>query len=112
VAEPARHVTALAAGGLAYVSLFCMCLGFLAWYQGLATGGVARVGRLQLAQPALTLCWSVLLLGERVSWLTGLTGLAAAAVIAATAAGRNARVDTASVEAAPVAVSSARSGRC
>jgi drug/metabolite transporter (DMT)-like permease len=107
VAEPTRHVTALAVGGLAYVSLFSMCLGFFAWYQGLATGGVARVGRLQLAQPALTLCWSALLLGERVSWLTG---LAAAGVIAATAVGRNARVDTVSPEAAPAAVSSARPG--
>ena len=99
VAEPTGHVTALAVAGLAYVSLFSMFLGFFAWYQGLARGGVARVGRLQLAQPALTLCWSALLLGERVSWLTG---LAAAAVIAATAVGRNARVDAAP---APVPVS-------
>ena len=91
VTEPVGRVTASAVAGLAYVSLISMCLGFFAWYQGLARGGVARVGRLQLAQPALTLCWSALLLGERVSWLTG---LAAAAVIAATAVGRNARVDT------------------
>jgi anti-sigma-K factor RskA len=67
-----------------------MCLGFFAWYQGLARGGLARIGRLQLAQPALTLGWSALLLGEQVSWLTA---VAAAAVIAVTAAGRNARVD-------------------
>jgi drug/metabolite transporter (DMT)-like permease len=69
-----------------------MCLGFFAWYAAMARGGVARVGRLQLAQPALTLAWSVLLLGERVSLLTG---AAAAAVIVATAVGRNARVDPA-----------------
>src|SRR5450755_1888864 len=69
IAEPARHVTAGAALGLAYVSFVSMCLGFFAWYAGLARGGVARVGRLQLAQPALTLCWSAWLLGERVSWL-------------------------------------------
>jgi drug/metabolite transporter (DMT)-like permease len=92
VADPPRHVTAGAIAGLAYVSLVSMCLGFFAWYSGLARGGVARVGRLQLAQPALTLLWSVLLLGERVSLLTG---AAAAAVIAATAVGRNARVDPA-----------------
>jgi drug/metabolite transporter (DMT)-like permease len=104
VAEPTRPVTASAVAGLAYVSVFSMCLGFFAWYQGLARGGVARVGRLQLAQPALSQCWSALLLGERVSWLTG---LAAAAVIAATAVGRNARVDP--VSPAPVPVS-ARSG--
>ena len=98
VANPPRHVTAGAVAGLAYVSLVSMCLGFFAWYSGMARGGVARVGRLQLAQPALTVCWSVVLLGERVSLLTG---VAAAAVIAATAVGRNARVDPA-VSAAPV----------
>jgi drug/metabolite transporter (DMT)-like permease len=87
VTEPVGHVTASAIAGLAYVCFVSMCLGFFAWYQGLARGGVARVGRLQLAQPALTLCWSALLLGERVSWLTG---IAAAAVIAVTAVGRNA----------------------
>jgi len=90
--EPTGPVSAGSVAGLAYVSIFSMCLGFFAWYQGLATGGVARVGRLQLAQPALTLLWSALLLGEHVGWLTG---LAAAAVIAVTAVGRNARVDAA-----------------
>jgi drug/metabolite transporter (DMT)-like permease len=87
--EPLRPVTPSAVAGLAYVSVISMCVGFLAWYQGLARGGVARVGRVQLAQPALTLIWSALLLGEHVSWLTA---AAAAAVIAVTAVGRNARV--------------------
>jgi drug/metabolite transporter (DMT)-like permease len=90
VASPPRHVTAMALTGLAYVSLVSMCLGFFAWYQALARGGVARSGRLQLAQPALTLAWSALLLGESVGVLTG---VAAAAVIVATAVGRNARID-------------------
>jgi len=92
VTEPVGHVTPGAVAGLAWVSVVSMLLGFFAWYQGLAQGGVARVGRLQLAQPALTLAWAALLLGERVSWLTG---AAAAAVIAVTAVGRNARVDRA-----------------
>ncbi len=52
---------------------------------GLCYGGVARIGRLQLAQPALTLGWSALLLSEPVGWLSA---AAAAAVIAATAVGR------------------------
>jgi drug/metabolite transporter (DMT)-like permease len=86
-AGPPRHVTAGAVVGLAYVSVVSMCLGFFAWYSGLARGGVARVGRLQLAQPALTLGWSALLLGEHVSLLTGAAG---AAVIAVTAVGRHA----------------------
>jgi drug/metabolite transporter (DMT)-like permease len=74
----------------AYLGAVPMCLGFFAWYQALARGGVARIGRLQLVQPALTLGWSALLLGEHVSLLTG---AAAVAVIVVTAAGRNARVD-------------------
>lgn len=51
--------------GFAYVSVFSMFLGFFAWYRGLARGGVARIGQLQLAQPVLTLLWSALILGER-----------------------------------------------
>ncbi len=99
IADPPRHVTAGAVAGLAWVSLVSMCLGFFAWYAALARGGVARVGRLQLAQPALTLGWSALLLGEQVS---PLSAAAAAAVIAATAVGRNARVDAAPASAGPL----------
>jgi drug/metabolite transporter (DMT)-like permease len=50
-------------GYLAAVSAF---LGFFAWYAGLAAGGIARVGQIQLVQPVLTLLWSGLLLGETV----------------------------------------------
>lgn len=53
-----------------YVSVVSQYLGFFAWYRGLAEGGVARVGQLQLAQPILTLLWSALLLGEHLSWPT------------------------------------------
>jgi drug/metabolite transporter (DMT)-like permease len=65
--------------GFLYVSLVSQFLGFFAWYRGLAQGGVARVGQLQLAQPVLTLAWSALLLGEQI---TPLTGAAALAVLA------------------------------
>jgi drug/metabolite transporter (DMT)-like permease len=92
VTDPPRDITASATAGLAYVGVISMVIGFFAWYHALATGGVARVGRLQIAQPALTLGWSALLLGEHVSLLSA---VAAAAVIAATAVGRNARVDAA-----------------
>jgi len=87
---PPRPLTVGALLGLGYLGTFSMCIGFFAWYQAMALGGVARIGLLQLAQPALTLGWSVLLLGEHVGWLTALCALA---VIAATAVGRNARVD-------------------
>ncbi len=53
--------------GFAYVSLVSMFLAFFAWYAGLARGGVAKIGQVQLAQPVLTLLWSALLLAETVS---------------------------------------------
>ena len=37
--------------GLFYVSLFSMLIGFIFWYRGLAQGGIAAVGQLQLLQP-------------------------------------------------------------
>ncbi|HEX7303364.1 DMT family transporter [Lentzea sp.] len=52
----------------AYVALVSMFLGFFAWYAGLAAGGVAKIGQIQLAQPVLTLGWSALVLGEPVGW--------------------------------------------
>jgi drug/metabolite transporter (DMT)-like permease len=68
----ARTPDADAAGwlGFGYVTVISMFLGFFAWYAGLARGGVARVGQIQLAQPVLTLVWSALLLGEQVGVAT------------------------------------------
>lgn len=65
VVTPVRP-TGAAVLGFAYVSLVSMFLGFFAWYRGLADAGVARASQLQLAQPLLTVGWSVLLVGERV----------------------------------------------
>lgn len=53
--------------GLAYVSLFSMLIGFVFWYRGLAQGGIARVGQLQLLQPLFGLALAAGLLGEAVS---------------------------------------------
>jgi len=52
-------------GGFAYVSVVSMFLGFFAWFHGLAVGGVARVGQLQLLQPFFTLAAAAMFLGER-----------------------------------------------
>ncbi len=62
--------------GFAYVSLISMFLGFFVWYAGLARGGVAKVGQVQLAQPVLTLVWSAALLGEEVGPATVVAALA------------------------------------
>jgi drug/metabolite transporter (DMT)-like permease len=50
-----------------YLTAVSMFLGFFAWYAGLARGGIAEVGQVQLAQPVLTLLWSALLVGEAVT---------------------------------------------
>lgn len=52
----------------AYVSLFSMFIGFFFWYKGLALGGIARVGQVQLLQPFLTMLAALLLLGEPFDW--------------------------------------------
>lgn len=75
--------------GFSYVSLVSMFLGFFVWYAGLARGGVAKIGQVQLAQPVLTLAWSVVLLGEQVS---GATVAAAVAVLACVGATQRTRV--------------------
>jgi drug/metabolite transporter (DMT)-like permease len=71
--------------GFAYVALVSQFLGFFPWYKGLALGGVARVGQLQLLQPFLTLAASWALLGEH---LTLPMLVFAAAVVATVAIGR------------------------
>ncbi|NKN36298.1 DMT family transporter [Agrobacterium sp. a22-2] len=53
--------------GLAYVSLFSMLIGFIFWYRGLAQGGIAAVGQLQLLQPFFGLALAASLLHEPVS---------------------------------------------
>lgn len=62
--------------GLAYVSVFSMLVGFVFWYRGLALGGIAGVGQLQLLQPFFGLALAGMLLGEPVAWtMLAVTGL-------------------------------------
>ena len=61
--------------GLGYVSVFSMLVGFVFWYRGLALGGIARVGQLQLLQPFFGLALAGLLLHEPVAWtMVAVTG--------------------------------------
>jgi drug/metabolite transporter (DMT)-like permease len=46
-----------------------MYVGFFFWYRGLAVGGVARVGQVQLLQPFATLIGAYFLLGESFTML-------------------------------------------
>ena len=54
--------------GLFYVTAFSMLIGFVFWYRGLALGGIAGVGQLQLLQPFFGFLLAALLLGESVTW--------------------------------------------
>jgi len=66
--RPAGPVPASAWAGLGYVGVISMFAASLAWYRGLAAGGTARIGQLNLAQPFLAIGWSALLLGEHITW--------------------------------------------
>lgn len=53
--------------GVAYLGIFSMFIGFIFWYKGLAQGGTASVGQLQLLQPFFGLALAATLLNEHVS---------------------------------------------
>ena len=75
--------------GFLYVSVFSQFFGYLAWYRGLAMGGIARIGQLQLIQPFLTILFSAILLSEALN-LT--TVCFAASVIGCVALGKRASI--------------------
>ncbi|QIY61742.1 MULTISPECIES: DMT family transporter [unclassified Streptomyces] len=85
--EPAR-LSAHSVAGLLWVAVGSQFLGLVVWYRGMAAIGIPKASQLQLAQPLLTLVWSVLLLGER---LTPAAPLTAAAVLICIALTQRAR---------------------
>ncbi|MFC0598667.1 DMT family transporter [Streptomyces palmae] len=70
--------------GLVWLAAGSQFLGMVVWYRGMAAIGVARASQLQLAQPLLTLVWSVLLLGERPAVAAPLAAVAVLVCIAVT----------------------------
>jgi drug/metabolite transporter (DMT)-like permease len=92
---------AIAWASFGYVAIVSQFLGFIAWYRGLALGGIARVSQIQLLQPFMTLIASALLLGEPIS---GVMIMAALVVMIAVAAGRKAAVSVAAPAAPAPAV--------
>lgn len=71
--------------GFLYVMLISQFLAFVPWYRGLALGGIAHVGQIQLLQPFLTILASAWLLGEAGD---GWTWLVAVLVVVIVALGR------------------------
>jgi drug/metabolite transporter (DMT)-like permease len=76
-----HRVGPLAWSAFAYVTVFSMFIGFFFWYRGLALGGVARVGQVQLLQPFLSLLGAALLLGEALTLVNCLFALAVVGVV-------------------------------
>lgn len=74
---------------LIYLALVSQYFGFFLWNSALATGGVARIGQVQLLQPFATLVIAALLLGETIDLRMILF---AVAVVAVVAVGMRARV--------------------
>ncbi len=53
---------------LLFLGLVNNLFAFFLWYKGLALGGVAKVGQLQLLQPFFTIFFSLILLKEQFFW--------------------------------------------
>ncbi|MGA5601995.1 DMT family transporter [Streptomyces griseoincarnatus] len=78
------HLTAHSVTGLLWVAAGSQFLGLIVWYRGMASIGIPKASQLQLAQPLLTLFWSVFLLGEHLPWAAPVTALAVLVCIAVT----------------------------
>lgn len=77
-------LTAHSVTGLLWVAAGSQFLGLVVWYRGMAAIGIPKASQLQLAQPLLTLVWSVLLLGEHLTVAAPLTAAAVLVCIAVT----------------------------
>ncbi|OEJ31223.1 DMT family transporter [Streptomyces subrutilus] len=78
------HLTGHGVAGLVWAAAGSTFLGLYVWYRGMAEIGAPRASQLQLAQPLLTLVWSVALLGERLSPAAPVAACAVLVCIAAT----------------------------
>jgi drug/metabolite transporter (DMT)-like permease len=99
-APPAvAEVPASAWIGLAYVSVFSMFVGFVFWYHGLALGGIAGVGQLQLLQPFMGLFLAGALLHEPIA--PAMVGACAVVVLCVVGARRATRAPATATLARP-----------
>ncbi|MFF8771459.1 DMT family transporter [Kitasatospora sp. NPDC015120] len=81
---PSGGPGAKAVAGLLYTAAVSQFGGFVVWYRGMALIGVPRASQLQLAQPLITLVWSVLLLGEELPAAAPVTAVVVLLCIALT----------------------------
>lgn len=74
---------------LLYLAIVSQFLAYVAWYGGMALGGIARVSQLQYLQPFLMILFAVLFLGESITVVTILTAII---VVASVFIGKNAPI--------------------
>lgn len=60
-------VSAASWASLAYLGVVSMFLASVFWYRGLALGGIARIGQINLLLPMVALGWSALILDEEIT---------------------------------------------
>jgi drug/metabolite transporter (DMT)-like permease len=73
-----------------FLGLFSQYIGFFAWNAGLAIGGIAKVGQVQLLQTFVTLALSAWLLSEQITTATLVFALATGIVVYIGSRARNA----------------------
>ncbi|MFB7592165.1 DMT family transporter [Streptomyces sp. NPDC056169] len=78
------HLTAHGVIGLVWVAVGSTFFGLYVWYRGMAEIGIPKASQLQLAQPLLTLIWSVFLLGESLPLAAPLAAVGVLVCIAVT----------------------------
>ncbi|NEB79170.1 DMT family transporter [Streptomyces sp. SID14478] len=78
------HLGGHALAGLLWVAAGSQFLGLVVWYKGMGLIGIPKASQLQLAQPLLTLVWSVFLLGESLPVAAPVTAVAVLVCIAVT----------------------------
>ena len=74
---------------LLYLAIVSQFLAYVAWYGGMALGGIARVSQLQYLQPFLMILFAALFLGESI---TSVTILAAILVVSSVFVGKSATI--------------------
>ncbi len=52
---------------MAYLGVISMFLASVFWYRGLAAGGIARIGQINLLLPLVALAWAAIFLGEEIT---------------------------------------------
>lgn len=80
---------------LLYLAIVSQFLAYVAWYSGMAIGGIARVSQMQYIQPFLMILFATIFLDESITWFTLVS---AVIVVMAVLVGKNAPVAKRGIE--------------